>query len=72
MDPLSLSVSEQFEKERFTRIIDDTYNRSDLKKVATMLLEAWITQKAATRWALQQSLPARPRIAPPSDLSPHA
>ena len=72
MKPLTTTINEDFELERFNRVLDGATDRESLRRIAKQLLQAWITQKAATRWALQQSLPARPRITPPSDLSPNA
>ena len=58
--PISLSVSQQFEIERFSRAIDATQDTSELRSIAKQLLQAWHTQKAATNWVIAQ------QMAPPS------
>lgn len=58
--PINLSVSQQFEIERFSRAIDATADTSELRNIAKQLLQAWHTQKAATNWVIAQ------QMAPPS------
>jgi len=58
--PINLSVSQQFEIERFSRAIDATADTSELRSIAKQLLQAWHTQKAATNWVIAQ------QMAPPS------
>jgi len=58
--PINLSVSQQFEIERFSRAIDATSDTSELRSIAKQLLQAWHTQKAATNWVIAQ------QMAPPS------
>jgi hypothetical protein len=58
--PMSLSVSQQFEIERFSRAIDATQDTGELRSIAKQLLQAWHTQKAATNWVIAQ------QMAPPS------
>jgi hypothetical protein len=56
MEPLDLSLEQQFEVARFGRVIDETTNVDDLKKIAKQLLQAWISQKAVTAWVMKDSL----------------
>jgi hypothetical protein len=60
---IELSVSQCFEIERFNRVIDATADPEDLRVIAKQLLQAWHTQKAATNWAIGQSMspPMGPR-----------
>jgi hypothetical protein len=53
---IALSVSQQFEIERFNRAIDATADADQLRSLAKQLLQAWHTQKAATTWAIQQQI----------------
>ena len=53
---LELSVSQQFEIERFNRAIDATADPEQLRNLAKQLLQAWHTQKAATTWAINQQI----------------
>ena len=52
--PIELSVGQQFEIERFSRAIDATADRDELRNLAKQLLQAWHTQKAATNWVIAQ------------------
>ena len=54
---IALTVSQQFEIERFNRIIDETTDCDALRKTAKQLLTAWQYQKAATLWAMREALP---------------
>jgi hypothetical protein len=58
MEPLALTDSQKFEIERFSRAIDATDDVAALKSIASQLLRAWMTQKAATVWAMKQAMPA--------------
>jgi hypothetical protein len=58
MEPLALTDSQKFEIERFSRAIDATDDVAALKSIASQLLRAWMTQKAATVWAMKQTMPA--------------
>ena len=66
MDPLQLSLSSEFELTRFTRVIEATEDPAALRELAKMLLQAWLTQKAATEWVMRQSLGAPPKVTPES------
>jgi hypothetical protein len=58
MEPLALTDSQKFEIERFSRAIDATDDVAALKSIASQLLRVWMTQKAATIWAMKQTMPA--------------
>lgn len=51
---IELSIGQQFEIERFSRILDATADPDQLRQVAKQLLQAWHTQKAATNWVISQ------------------
>jgi hypothetical protein len=51
---VELSIGQQFEIERFTRVIDATADPDQLRTLAKQLLQAWHTQKAATQWVIRQ------------------
>lgn len=55
-EPLALSLGQQFELERMTRMIDSTGDPQSLRGLAKQLLQAWHTQKAATEWVMRQQL----------------
>jgi hypothetical protein len=59
---IQLTTSQQFEIERFNRVIDGTRDVKALQKIAKELLQAWQTQKSATVWAFSQSLPPKPQL----------
>lgn len=59
-DPaMSLSVAQMFEVEKYTRMINSCTSVEDLRKLSKMLLQAWMTQKAATDWVIRNSLGTR-------------
>ncbi|NDD68841.1 MAG: hypothetical protein EBZ29_05475 [Synechococcaceae bacterium WB9_4xC_028] len=51
---VELSITQQFEIERFNRAIDATADPDQLRNLAKQLLQAWHTQKAATAWVASQ------------------
>lgn len=53
-DPIALSMAAQFETERIGRLIDSTDDVGQLRRIATMMLQGWMTQKAASEWAIRQ------------------
>lgn len=63
-EPLALTLGQQFELERMTRVIDSTGDAQSLRGLAKQLLQAWQTQRAATEWMMRQQLGS-----PPSRLS---
>ena len=58
MEPLALTDSQNFEIEKFSRIIDSTTDVIALKAISNQLLRAYMAQKAATVWAMKQTMPA--------------
>lgn len=61
-EPLALTLGQQFELERLTRVIDSTADLQSLQGLAKQLLQAWHSQKAATQWVMRQQLGSPPRI----------
>ena len=61
-EPLALTLGQQFELERLTRVIDSTADLQSLQGLAKQLLQAWHSQKAATQWVIRQQLGSPPRI----------
>jgi hypothetical protein len=57
-NPLELPLNQKFEKERFARVIDESSNIEELRKVSKVLLDGWFAQRAATQWMLRQALSA--------------
>lgn len=62
MEPLELSLSQQFEITRFSRLIDETTDVTSLQKIAKELLQAWHTQKATTLWLMKENLQNPPSV----------
>lgn len=60
IEPLALSLGQQFELERMNRAIDATADLEELQGLAKQLLMAWHSQKAATEWVLRQQLNQAP------------
>jgi hypothetical protein len=60
MDSIKITASQQFEIERFSRVIDATEDVPALRSIAKSLLSAWMIQRSATIWAFGQSLPGHP------------
>lgn len=48
-----MSTAQSFEVERFSRIIDNANDMTALRKLAKILLEAWMTQRAAGEWLMR-------------------
>jgi hypothetical protein len=63
-EPLTLSLGQQFELERMSRVIDATADAHALRDLAKQLLQAWHSQKAATQWVMRQQLSSPSRFAP--------
>ena len=51
---IQLTVGQQFEMERFNRALDATTDPDQLRSLAKQLMQAWQTQKAATKWVVEQ------------------
>jgi hypothetical protein len=62
--PIDLSIAQQFEIERFNRVIDASVDPAELQQLAKQLLQAWHTQKAATNWAISQQSSASTAFQP--------
>lgn len=56
MEPLELSLAQQFEVNRFSRVIDETTDVPTLQRIAKELLQAWQSQKAVTTWVMKENL----------------
>lgn len=63
-NPLELSLSQSFEKERFGRAIEESTDLKEVKEIARVLLNGWFSQRAATQWVLKEALGARAKIGP--------
>ena len=55
MEPISLTLGQKFEIEKFSREIDSSDDILQLRTIAKDLLIAWKQQQAASAWALRQS-----------------
>ena len=69
-EPLALSPAQQFEQERFSRAIDACNDVAQLQALSRQLLHAWLTQRAATLWAMRQALPRNHLATTPTPLGP--
>jgi len=49
-----LSVAQQFDVERMNRAIESTIDPQQLQVLATQLLQAWHSQRAATVWITRE------------------
>ena len=56
-DPMVLTDAQAFEQERLSRAIDATSDPAVLRAICKQLLQAWMTQRAATSWVMRQGLP---------------
>ena len=50
----ALSLGQRFELERMNRAIDAEMDPSAVRGIAKQLLQAWQSQRAASRWLLSQ------------------
>ncbi|MEN9496436.1 MAG: hypothetical protein RLZZ516_969 [Cyanobacteriota bacterium] len=62
IEPLALSLDQEFELERMNRAIEATANLEELQGLAKQLLLAWHSQKAATAWVMRQQLNQAPPV----------
>ena len=60
IEPLALSLDQQFELERMNRAIESTADLQELQDLAKQLLMAWHSQRAATAWVMRQQLNQAP------------
>ena len=63
-NPLELTLGQSFEKERFSRAIEESRDVGELKQIAKVLLDGWFVQRAATQWILKEALDNRAKISP--------
>lgn len=52
--PMALTLAQQFDMAKQARAIATCHDVAELQKIATDLLRAWYTQKAATNWIISQ------------------
>ena len=55
MEPIKLTVAQEFEIERLTRAIEAETDVGRLRQMAKLLLSAWMTQRAAAAWVIRQA-----------------
>lgn len=58
VDPaaMELSLTQRFELEAHSRLLDDIDDTETLRNMAKLLLQSWYAQKAATAWVMRQGL----------------
>ncbi len=54
MEPITLTLGQKFEIEKFSREIDNSNDLQALRSLAKDLLLAWKQQQAASAWVLRQ------------------
>ena len=54
--PMELSLTQRFELEAHSRLIDDLADVETLRSMAKLILQSWYNQKAATAWVMRQGL----------------
>lgn len=52
-DAMALSMAQRFEAERISRMIDATDDPGQLRQICQLLLQSWMTQRAASAWAIR-------------------
>jgi hypothetical protein len=52
MSAMELTTAQQFEKQRLKNAIRDTSSVEELRAIATLLTDAFFTQKAASAWIM--------------------
>ena len=62
VSPLELTMGQKFELEKMGRVIDSTTDLKVIQDLCKQLLEAWMTQKAATAWIMRENLPGPPQL----------
>lgn len=53
---LQLSLAQQFEMNRLSRVVDNCHDIEGLRKVTHQLLKAWFVQKSAVDFVMRQKL----------------
>lgn len=61
-NPLELSMGQAFEKERMSRLIENTSDVRLLKEIASTLLNGWMMQRAVTNWVMTEALGSAPKV----------
>lgn len=69
-DAIALSMAAQFETERIGRLIDSTDDPGQLRRICRMMLQGWMTQKAASEWAIRQAAAPLQTPARAADMMP--
>jgi hypothetical protein len=67
--PIALTMGQQFEIERLSRLIDAETSVPALRHTAKRLLMAWHSQKAATDWVMRQQMGRPAAFAAPKPCS---
>jgi|688.fasta_scaffold00699_33 hypothetical protein len=67
VNPLELTMGQKFELERMGRVIDSTTDLKALQGLCKQLLQAWMSQKAATAWVMRENLPGPPNYSSNND-----
>jgi hypothetical protein len=55
-EDMSLTLDQQFELDKFTRVIDKADSKEKLRAISKQLLKAWFVQRAAVNFVLKQKL----------------
>lgn len=55
-EDMHLTLDQQFELDKYTRIIDKADNKEQLRAISKQMLRAWFVQRAAVRFVLKQKL----------------
>jgi hypothetical protein len=53
---MHLSLDQQFELDKFSRIIDKAHTIEQLRAISKQMLKAWFVQRAAVNFVLKQKL----------------
>jgi len=55
-DAMRLTLSQRFELEAHSRLLDSESDPATLRNLAKLLLQSWYSQKAATAWVIRQGM----------------
>jgi len=55
-EDMHLTLDQQFELDKFTRIIDKADSKEQLRAISKQMLKAWFVQRAAVNYVLKQKL----------------
>ena len=56
MEPIALTIEQHFTQHQMLQTVDACTDLDALKMVSKQVIEAYMAQKAATAWALKQTL----------------